>query len=51
VIDVLGGRRKLKRQLRGWLRLSWRYAGRLDAVEALHAASPEALAYQQARRR
>lgn len=33
--------------LRGWTLLSWRFAARARAVVALHAARPDALAYQQ----
>ncbi len=47
VVEALGGRGRVSRQLRGWLRLSWSYAGRLRAVDRLHRASPLALAYQQ----
>ena len=47
VASAVGGRRKLRRRLTGWLHLSRSYVGRLDAVNDLHKAQPSALAYQQ----
>ena len=49
VVEAVGGPAKLRRRLRGWLCLSWRYTRRLAALQALHAESPTALAYQQVR--
>ncbi len=42
-----GGDWWLRRRLRGWLWLSWSYARRVKAVQAVHATEPKALAYQQ----
>jgi hypothetical protein len=47
VASAVGGRRKLRRRLTGWLHLSRSYVGRLDAVNDLHEAQPSALAYKQ----
>lgn len=47
VAAAIGGRRKLRRRLTGWLHLSRSYVGRLDAVDNLHEAQPLALAYKQ----
>lgn len=44
---ALGGRARVVRKLRGRLRLSWHYVGRLATVEALHAELPQALAFEQ----
>ena len=43
---ALGGRGKVERKLRGRWRLSWHYTRRMADVEALHATSPLALAYE-----
>ena len=47
VLLALGGRARVAAKLRGRLRLSWHYSGRLADVEATYATlGPEALAYQ-----
>lgn len=47
VVAAAGGDWWLRRRLRGWLWLSWSYARRLRAVQALHVEDPGAMAYQQ----
>lgn len=44
---AVGGRRRLRRRLTGWLHLSRSYVGRADAAAKLHEAQPSALAYKQ----
>ena len=47
VAAAVGGRRRLRRRLTGWLHLSRSYVGRTDAMAKLHEAQPSALAYKQ----